>query len=80
MQSFDYISEKLRVSPTLDPFLGMCRTLRVDLRRYYPLPDNRDLKYTLSVLLHTLNFTLAVDKAEHQCECLGIRYFRTLHG
>ena len=32
MQSFDYISEKLGVSPTLDPFLGMCRTLRADLR------------------------------------------------
>ena len=33
MQSFDYISEKLEVSPTLDPFLGMCRTLRANLRR-----------------------------------------------
>ena len=32
MQSFDYISEKLGVSPTLDPFLGMCRTMRADLR------------------------------------------------
>ena len=32
MQSFDYISEKLGVSPTLDPFLGMCRTLRANLR------------------------------------------------
>ena len=34
MQSFDYISEKLGVSPTLDPFLGMCRTLCADLRIY----------------------------------------------
>ena len=32
MQSFDYISAKLGVSPTLDPFLGMCRTLYADLR------------------------------------------------
>ena len=32
MQSFDYISEKLGVDPTLDPFLGICRTLRADLR------------------------------------------------
>ena len=29
---FDCISEKLGVSPTLDPFLGMCRTLRANLR------------------------------------------------
>ena len=32
MQSFDYISEKLGVSPALDPILGMCRTLCADLR------------------------------------------------
>ena len=32
MQSFDYIPAKLEVSPTLDPNLGMCRTLCADLR------------------------------------------------
>ena len=42
MQSFDYISEKLGVSPTLDPFLGMCRTLRANLRtRRSSLPVKR---------------------------------------
>ena len=31
MQSFDYISEKLEVSPTLDPFLGMCSSVRISV-------------------------------------------------
>ena len=41
MQSFDYISEKLGVSPTLDPFLGMCRTLRADLRTVSSYPKEQ---------------------------------------
>ena len=32
MQSINHISEKLKVSPTLDPFLGMCRIMRANLR------------------------------------------------
>lgn len=31
MQSFDYISENLGVSPTLNPSLCMCTTLCADL-------------------------------------------------
>ena len=46
MQSFDYISEKLGVSPTLNPFLGMYRTLCADLRT---LPE---LRLSFSLYFH----------------------------
>ena len=40
MQSIDHISEKLEVSPTLDPFLGMCRIMRANLRTDLTLNNN----------------------------------------
>ena len=46
MQSFDYISEKLGVGPTLDPFLGIYRTL-------YAKSFERDF-YTSSSELHSV--------------------------